>query len=71
MYYATCCVLNYMEIFVMIINSNSTFMHLLHDQLDSQFCLRDGDHVVLYNQSFVGLFLSNGKQRNIEQGLDL
>jgi hypothetical protein len=46
-------------------------MHLLHDQLDSQFCLRDGDHVVLYNQSFVGLFLSNGKQRNIEQGLDL
>jgi hypothetical protein len=38
-------------------------MHMLHlDQLDSHFCLWDGDHVVLYNQSFVGLFLNNGKQ---------
>lgn len=47
-------------------------MHLLHpDQLDSHFCLGDGDHVVLYNQSFVGLFLSNGKQWNVEQCLDL
>jgi hypothetical protein len=47
----------------MIINSNSFFMHLLcPDQLDSQFYLGDGDHVVLYNQSFVGLLLNNGKQ---------
>ncbi len=61
-----------MEVFAMIINSDSSFMHLLHpDQLDSHFCLGDGDHVVLYNQSFVGLFLSNGKQWNVEQCLDL
>jgi hypothetical protein len=55
--------LNCKELFVMIINSNSFFMHLLcPDQLDSQFYLGDGDHVVLYNQSFVGLLLNNGKQ---------